>query len=66
MAFHTSYEDAWTTHYRDLAPVSQHNVDYSIMSGGRIEPLLHAIRNTVYAAGIDIESVTAKRSPGAA
>lgn len=64
MAFHTSYEDAWTAHYRDLAPVSQYNVDYSIMSGGRMEPLLHAIRNTVYAAGIDIESVTAKRSPG--
>jgi glutamine synthetase len=64
MAFHASYEDAWNTHYRDLAPVSQYNVDNSLMSGGRIEPLLHAIRSTVYAAGIDIESVTAKRSPG--
>ena len=34
MVFHTSYEDAWNTHYRDLAPVSQYNVDYSIMSVG--------------------------------
>ena len=64
MAFHTSYEDAWNAHYRDLAPVSQYNMDYSIMSGSRIEPLLGAIRNTVYAAGIDIESVNAKRNPG--
>lgn len=64
MAFHTSYDDAWNSRYRDLAPVSQYDGDYSIMSGGRVEPLLHAIRNTAYAAGIDIESVTATRSPG--
>jgi glutamine synthetase len=64
MAFHSSYEDAWNAHYRDLAPVSQSNVDYSITGSGRIEPLLHAIRNAVYAAGIDIESVNAKRNLG--
>jgi glutamine synthetase len=64
MAFHTSYEDARKAHYRDLAPVSQAGADYSIMSSSRIEPLLHAIRNSVYAAGIDIESVNAKRHPG--
>src|SRR4029453_9388973 len=64
MAFHTSYEDAWNAHYRDLAPVSQYNMDYSIMSGRRIEPLLGAIRNTVYAGGIEIESVNAKSNPG--
>jgi glutamine synthetase len=64
MAFHTNYEDAWNAHYRDLAPVSQYNMDYSIMSGSRIEPLVGAIRNTVYAAGIDVESVNAKRNPG--
>ena len=63
-AFHTSYEDAWNAQYRDLAPVSRHNMDYSIMSGSRIEPLVGAIRNTVYAAGIDIESVNVKRHPG--
>ena len=51
-------------HYRDLAPVSQHNVDYSIMDGTRVEPLLHAIRSTAYTAGIDIESATAKPSLG--
>jgi glutamine synthetase len=64
MAFHTSYEDAWNAHYRDLAPASPSNVDYSIMGGSRIEPLLHAIRDTAYGAGVDVESVKAKRNPG--
>jgi glutamine synthetase len=64
MAFDTSYEDAWNVHYRDLVPVSRFNADYSIISSSRIEPLLHAIRQAVYTAGIDIESVNAKRNPG--
>jgi glutamine synthetase len=59
MAFQTSYEDAWRAHYRDLAPASQHNVGYSIMDGTRVEPLLHAIRDTAYVAGIDISSLNA-------
>jgi glutamine synthetase len=64
MAFHTSYEDAWNARYRDLAAVSQYNVDYSIMGGSRIEPLLRAIRSTAYAAGIDVESIKARRNVG--
>ena len=64
MAFHTSYEDAWNAHYRDLAGVSSYNADHSIVGGSRIEPLLHAIRDTAHTAGIDVESVKAKRSPG--
>jgi glutamine synthetase len=64
MAFHSSYEDAWNAHYRDLAAASQYNVDFSIMGGSRIEPLLHAIRSSAYAAGIDVESINARRSLG--
>jgi glutamine synthetase len=64
MAFHTSYEDAWNAQYRDLAAVSQYNIDYSIMGGSRVEALLREIRNAVYTAGIDVESVKAKRSLG--
>jgi glutamine synthetase len=64
MAFHTSYEDAWNTHYRDLPPVNEYNVDHSILGGSRVEVLLREIRNTVYAAGIDVESVTAERGLG--
>lgn len=64
MAFHTSYEEAWRAHYRDLAPVTQHNAGYSIIHGTRAESLLHAIRTTADAAGIDIASVTPGRNPG--
>jgi glutamine synthetase len=56
IAFHTSYEDAWNSGYRNLTPVNQYNVDYSILGGARAEPLLRAIRNTMYAAGMDVES----------
>ena len=57
IAFTTSYEDAADRHYRDLVPVNQYNVDYSILGGSRAEPLLREIRNDLYAAGLDVESV---------
>ena len=56
IAFNTSYEDAADRHYRDLVPVNQYNVDYSILGGSRAEPLLREIRNSLYAAGLDVES----------
>ena len=56
IAFQTSYEDAWRSGYRDLVPVNQYNVDYSILGGARAEPLLREIRNAMYAAGMDVES----------
>ncbi len=55
IAFHTSYEDAHHLDYRDLAPVNQYNVDYSILGTARVEPLLRDIRNHMYAAGMDVE-----------
>jgi glutamine synthetase len=64
MAFHSSYEEAWTAHYRDLALVNQYNIDYSILGGSRVEPLLRTIRNETYAAGIDVASVTGGRNLG--
>ena len=64
MIFHNSYEDARNAHYRDLAAASPHHADYSIVAGSRIEPLLRTIRNTVYAAGIDVRTIKARRHPG--
>jgi glutamine synthetase len=55
IAFDTSYEQAHASHYRDLAPVNQYNVDYSILGTTRVEPLLRAIRNHMYDAGLDVE-----------
>ena len=56
IVFNTSYEEAWNSHYRDLVPANQYNVDYSILGGSRVEPLLREIRNTMYAAGMNVES----------
>ena len=55
IAFDTTYEEANRRHYRDLTPVNQYNVDYSILGTSRVEPLLRAIRNTMYDAGLDVE-----------
>ena len=56
IAFHTPYEQAWASGYRDLVPLNQYNVDYSVLGTTRAEPLLRAIRNHMYAAGMDVES----------
>jgi glutamine synthetase len=55
IAFDTTYEDAHRQRYRELTPVNQYNVDYSIVGTTRAEPLLRDIRNTMYAAGLDVE-----------
>jgi glutamine synthetase len=55
IAFNTSYEDAHRLGWRGLEPVNQYNVDYSILGTSRAEPLLRDIRNTMYAAGLDVE-----------
>jgi glutamine synthetase len=55
IAFDTTYEQAWHDNYRDLEPANQYNVDYSILGTTRVEPLLRAIRNRMYDAGLDVE-----------
>ena len=41
--------------YRGLTPANQYNVDYSILGTSRVEPLLRDIRNSTYAAGMNVE-----------
>ena len=55
IAFDTSYEQAHHDGYRNLTPVNQYNVDYSILGTSRAEPLLRSIRNHMYDAGLDVE-----------
>jgi glutamine synthetase len=55
IAFDTTYEAAADAAYRGLTPVNQYNIDYSILGTTRVEPLLRAIRNTMYDAGLDVE-----------
>ncbi len=55
IVFEDSYECAADLGYRGLTPANQYNVDYSILGTTRIEPLLRDIRNTMYAAGTNVE-----------
>jgi glutamine synthetase len=57
VVYKDSYEDAWNKGYKDLTPVNQYNVDYSILGGSRIEPLLRDIRMGMTTAGMIVESV---------
>ncbi len=56
IVFNDTYEEAWDLDYKGLAPANQYNIDYSILGTTRIEPLLRDIRNTMYAAGLTVES----------
>jgi len=57
VVYRDSYEEAWSKGYKNLVPVNQYNVDYSILGGSRIEPLLRDIRLGMSAAGMVVESV---------
>ena len=56
LIFNDTYESAWTAGYRRLTPANQYNSDYSVVATSRVEPLLRDLRNTLYAAGMDVES----------
>ena len=44
IVFNDTYEEAWQKGYKNLTPSNLYNVDYSILGGSRLEPLLRAIR----------------------
>ncbi|MDR2293878.1 MAG: glutamine synthetase family protein [Microbacterium sp.] len=54
--FQTSFEQGWNNGYRDLVPMNQYNVDYSVLGSLLVEPLLREIRRVTYAAGMNVES----------
>ena len=56
IVFLDSYEEAWEAGYRDLTPANLYNVDYSILGGARVEPLLRRIRLGMAGAGLEVES----------
>ena len=57
VVYKDTYEEAWDKGYKNLIPVNQYNVDYSILGGSRIEPLLRRIRLSMAKAGMTVESV---------
>jgi len=55
IVFDDSYEQAWDRRYQGLTGSNRYNVDYSILGGTRVEPMLREIRNEMYAAGVTVE-----------
>src|SRR3954454_22614634 len=64
VVFNESYEDAWSAGYRGLTPANQYNVDYSLLGGSGIEPLLREIRFGMEGAGMYVESVKGECNSG--
>ncbi len=64
IVFEEPYEQAWDQRYHGLTGANRYNVDYSIMGGTKVEPLLREIRNEMYAAGVTVESAKGECNPG--
>lgn len=64
IVFEGSYENAWDAGYRQLTPANRYNVDYSVLGTSRIEPLLRDIMNSMYGAGLAVESAKGECNPG--
>ena len=56
IVFQDTYEEAWLAGYKDLTPANLYNVDYSMLGGARVEPLLRRIRLAMAGAGMIVES----------
>jgi glutamine synthetase len=54
--FENSYEDAWDRRYHGLTGANRYNVDYSVLGGTKVEPVLRVIRNEMWSAGVTVES----------
>jgi len=64
MVFQDSFDDAWDRRYSGLTGANRYNVDYSILGGARVEPLLRTIRNDMARAGLQVESAKGECNPG--
>lgn len=57
LVFEDSYRQAWAGGYRGLTPGTDYNVDYDLVAGARLEPLLRDIRLGMAGAGLRCEGV---------
>jgi glutamine synthetase len=56
MVFNATYQEAFEANYNPLPGSTRYNVDYSIFGTTGDEPLIRDIRNTMYNAGLTVES----------
>lgn len=64
--FENSYEQLRDQGMRDLRPISAYNEDYHIFQTTKEEPLMRALRNGLYGAGIAVENTKGEADAGQA
>ncbi|GAA2722490.1 glutamine synthetase family protein [Actinocorallia aurantiaca] len=64
VVYRDTYEEAWGRGYRGLTPANLYNVDYSLLGGSRVEPLLRRVRNEMTGAGMYVESAKGECNRG--
>ncbi|MCX7644068.1 MAG: glutamine synthetase family protein [Rhodobacteraceae bacterium] len=62
--FEKSFDQMFDEGYRDLRTLGRYNTDYSIMGTTKEEPLMRAIRNGLYGAGIPVENSKGEAEAG--
>ncbi|MDO4252946.1 MAG: glutamine synthetase family protein [Rothia sp. (in: high G+C Gram-positive bacteria)] len=55
IVFDTDYRQAHQQRYHNLTPANHYNVDYSLLGGTQVEPLLHEIRQAMTGSGMYCE-----------
>ncbi len=56
LVFNDTYQQAYQKGYLGLDPATRYNVDYSILGTSAVEPLMRDIRNSMFNAGLAVES----------
>lgn len=62
--FDNSYEELRDDGFRDLRAISAYNEDYHIFQTTKEEPLMRALRNGLYGAGIPVENTKGEAEAG--
>ena len=62
--FAEGYKDLFDSGYRDLTPTARYNVDYALTGTFADEPVMRALRNGLYGAGIPVENSKGEAEAG--
>ena len=62
--FQKSYDEIFDGGYRDLQTLARYNIDYAIMGTTKEEPVMRAMRNGLYGAGIPVENSKGEAEAG--
>jgi glutamine synthetase len=56
IVFNATYQEAFEANFHNLVGSTRYNIDYSILGTSGDEPLIRDIRNSMYNAGLTVES----------